>query len=60
MNNIIFYLFQKISIPAPASGNGQAGEATFHFSINSNAEMEGPQVKTYNITLINIKKKFLI
>ncbi|CAH0687784.1 unnamed protein product [Spodoptera exigua] len=33
----------KISIPAPASGNGQAGEATFHFSINSNAEMEGPQ-----------------
>ncbi|KAI5651428.1 RNA polymerase II elongation factor ELL domain-containing protein [Phthorimaea operculella] len=33
----------KISIPAPASGNGSAGEATFHFSINSNAEMEGPQ-----------------
>ncbi|CAB3244696.1 unnamed protein product [Arctia plantaginis] len=33
----------KISIPAPASGNGQSGEATFLFSINSNAEMEGPQ-----------------
>ncbi|XP_048484581.1 RNA polymerase II elongation factor Ell isoform X1 [Plutella xylostella] len=31
----------KISIPA--GGNGSTGEATFHFSINSNAEMEGPQ-----------------
>ncbi|VVC88175.1 unnamed protein product [Leptidea sinapis] len=37
----------KISIPAPSSGNGSSsGESTFHFSINSNAEMEGPQVTT--------------
>ncbi|XP_047506029.1 RNA polymerase II elongation factor ELL isoform X2 [Pieris napi] len=33
----------KISIPAPSSGNGSAGESTFHFNLNSNAEMEGPQ-----------------
>ncbi|XP_026326250.1 RNA polymerase II elongation factor Ell [Hyposmocoma kahamanoa] len=33
----------KIAIPAPSNGNGSSGEATFHFSINSNAEMEGPQ-----------------
>ncbi|CAG4943921.1 unnamed protein product [Parnassius apollo] len=31
----------KISIPAPT--NGSSSESTFHFSINSNAEMEGPQ-----------------
>ncbi|XP_063539680.1 RNA polymerase II elongation factor Ell [Cydia strobilella] len=33
----------KISIPAPATSNGPTHESTFHFSINSNAEMEGPQ-----------------
>lgn len=43
-NNLLFFAFQKISIPAPSNGNGSAGEATFHFSVNSNAEMEGPQV----------------
>ncbi|XP_053612171.1 RNA polymerase II elongation factor Ell isoform X2 [Plodia interpunctella] len=32
----------KISIPA-SNGNGPSGETTFHFSVNSNAEMEGPQ-----------------
>ncbi|XP_013169851.1 PREDICTED: RNA polymerase II elongation factor ELL2 [Papilio xuthus] len=31
----------KISIPVPT--NGTSSESTFHFSINSNAEMEGPQ-----------------
>ncbi|XP_045538767.1 RNA polymerase II elongation factor ELL2 [Papilio machaon] len=31
----------KISIPVPT--NGASSESTFHFSINSNAEMEGPQ-----------------
>ncbi|XP_068622465.1 RNA polymerase II elongation factor ELL [Battus philenor] len=31
----------KISIPIPT--NGSSTESTFHFSINSNAEMEGPQ-----------------
>ncbi|XP_013183779.2 RNA polymerase II elongation factor ELL [Amyelois transitella] len=32
----------KISIPS-SNGNGPSGETTFHFSVLSNAEMEGPQ-----------------
>ncbi|CAH2049342.1 unnamed protein product, partial [Iphiclides podalirius] len=41
ITSIIAHGAYKISIPAAT--NGPSCEATFHFSINSNAEMEGPQ-----------------